>query len=199
MDMVFKSIYARACMGAGLSVLSGMRAFLPVAFLALYSRLEFASAPRLEDTPFEFLERTWLLSLLFALAVIELALDKVPRLSCTYNAVLRPFKVLLGGVVFAAVMAPDGWIAMSVCGGLGLVIAGLAEQVHRSLRPAPSAEVTPAVLISIYEDLAVLVGTLVFVLVPLIGALLVCFLVLLVYRIQKIRARKHRGLRILKG
>ncbi len=199
MDVIFKSIYARACMGAGLSVLSGLRAFLPVAFLALYSRLEFASAPRLEGTPFEFLERTWLLSLLFALAIIELALDKVPRLAPTYNAVIRPFKVLLGGVVFAAVMAPDDWIAMTVCGVLGLVIAGVAEQVHRSLRPAPSTEVTPAVLVSIYVDLVVLLATLIFVLVPLIGALLVCFLVLLVHRIQKIRARKHRGLRILKG
>jgi hypothetical protein len=199
MDAVFKSIYARACMGAGLSVLTGIRAFLPIAFLALYSRLEFASAPTLEGTPFEFLERTWLLAVLFALAVIELALDKMPALSRTFGAVMRPLKVLLGGVVFASVMAPDGWIAMTVCGLFGLVIAGLAEQVRRSLRPDPSADLGPVLLMSIYEDVVVLVGTLVFVLVPLIGALLTCFLVLLVYRVRKIRARKHRGLRILKG
>lgn len=199
MDVVFNSIYARACMGAGLSVLSGIRAFLPVAFLVLYSQLHFASAPALEGTPFEFLERTWLIAVLFALAVIELALDKLPALAQTYNAVMRPLKVLFGGVAFAAVVAPDGWIAMAVCGVLGLVIAGLAEQVRRSLRPDASADLGPVVLMSIYEDAVVLVGTLVFVLMPLIGALLTCFLVLVVYRVHKIRARKHRGLRILKG
>ena len=56
----------------------GIRAFLPVAFLALYSRLEFASAPVLDGTPFAFLEKTWVIALFFALAVIELAVDKIP-------------------------------------------------------------------------------------------------------------------------
>jgi uncharacterized membrane protein len=199
MDAIFNSIYARACMGAGLSVLSGIRAFLPVAFLALYSRLEFASAPTLAGTPFEFLEWTWVLAALFALAVIELVVDKMPALAQTYNAVMRPIKILFGGVVFAAVMAPDGWIAMTVCGILGLVIAGLAEHARRSMRPDAAADAGPVVLMSIYEDVLVLVGTLLFVLVPLIGALLACFLFLLVYRLRKRRTRKHAGLRILKG
>jgi CHASE1-domain containing sensor protein len=45
----------------------------------------------------------------------------------------------------------------------------------------------------------VLIGTLLFVLVPLIGALLTLFLVLFVYRLQQRSKRKHKGLRILKG
>jgi len=55
------------------------------------------------------------------------------------------------------------------------------------------------VLMSIYEDAAVLVATLVFVLAPLLGALLACFLVLLTFRIRQRRKRKHKGLRILTG
>ena len=69
---VFKSIYARVCMGAGLAALSGVRAFLPVAFLALYARLTFFSAPVLRGTPFAFLEKTWVIALLFALAIVAL-------------------------------------------------------------------------------------------------------------------------------
>src|SRR3972149_2052152 len=121
MDVVFDSIYARACMGAGLAVLSGLRAFLPIAFLALYSRLEFASAPLLDDTPFAFLQRPWVIAVFFALAVIELAVDKIPRLGRIRDQVMQPIKIILGGVVFAAVMAPEGWISMTVCGILGLV------------------------------------------------------------------------------
>jgi phosphate/sulfate permease len=46
---------------------------------------------------------------------------------------------------------------------------------------------------------AVLVGTLLFVLVPLIGALFACLVFLFVYRLRQRRRRKHKGLRILKG
>ena len=198
MNTVFGTIYARACMGAGLSALSGLRAFLPVAFLALYSRLEFASAPVLENTPFAFLEKTWAISLFFALAVIELALDKVPALHQTRDRVLGPIKILLGGTVFAAVMASDHWITMVVCGIVGLVIAGLADRTRRLMRPRTGADTGPLVLLSAYEDVVVLVGTLLFILVPLIGALFALFLFLLVYRLHQRSKRKHKGLRILK-
>jgi uncharacterized membrane protein len=199
MDVIFTSIYARACMGAGLAVLSGLRAFLPVAFLALYSRLEFASAPVLDGTPFAFLEKTWVIALFFALAVVELAVDKMPALSQTRDQIMQPIKIVLGGLVFAAAMAPDGWIAMTVSGILGLVIAGLADRARRSLRPSATADTGPIVIMSVYEDVAVLIGTLLFVLVPLVGALLAFFLFLLTYRIRQRRKRKHKGLRILKG
>lgn len=202
MDVIFNSIYARACMGAGLAVLSGIRAFLPVGFLALYSRLEFQSAPVLEGTWFGFLERTWVIALLLALAVIELAAEKVFVFSSRKDQIMQPIRIVFGGLVFAAAMAPDGWIAMAVSGVLGLVIAGLADHVIRSTRPAPpadnKADKTPAILISIYLDFIVLIGTLLFVLVPLIGALLACFLFLLFYRVRIRRRRKHRGLRVLR-
>ncbi|MCL5736935.1 MAG: DUF4126 domain-containing protein [Actinobacteria bacterium] len=199
MDVVFNSIYARACMGAGLAVLSGVRAFLPIAFLALYSRLAFASAPVLDDTPFAFLHKTWVLILFFVLAVAELVMDKFPKWSHTRDQVMQPIKIVLGGLVFAAVMAPEGWISMTVCGILGLVIAGLADNALRSLRPPVGADTGPAIFMSIYADVIVLIGTLLFVLVPLIGALLALFLFLLVYRIRRRQTRKHRGLRILRG
>jgi uncharacterized membrane protein len=199
MDVVFNSIYARACMGAGLAVLTGLRAFLPVAFLALYSRLEFASAPVLDGTPFAFLEKTWVIALFFALAVVELAVDKMPALSQTRDQIMQPIKIVLGGLVFAAAMAPDSWIAMTVSGILGLAIAGLADRARRSLRPSATADTGPIIIMSVYEDIAVLIGTLLFVLVPLVGALLAFFLFLLTYRLQQRRKRKHKGLRILKG
>ena len=199
MDVIFDSIYARACMGAGLAVLTGLRAFLPIAFLALYSRLEFASAPILEGTAFGFLEKTWVIALFFALAIVEIAIDKMPMLGRTRDQIMQPVKIVLGGVVFAAVMAPQGWISMTVCGILGLIIAGLADHARASFTPKDTTETTPLIFLSVYQDLIVLVGTLLFVLVPLIGALLALFLFLLVYRVGRRNRRKHKGLRILKG
>jgi len=199
MDVIFNSIYARACMGAGLAVLTGLRAFIPIAFLALYSRLEFASAPILDGTPFAFVEKLWFIILLFALAGIEIVIDKIPAFAHTRDQVMEPIKIILGGLVFAAAMAPGGWIAMTASGILGLVIAGLADRARRTMTPADGTDRGAHLLISIYQDLAVLIGTLVFVLMPLIGALLAFFLFLLTYRLQQRRKRKHKGLRILKG
>jgi uncharacterized membrane protein len=199
MHVIFDSVYARACMGAGLAVLSGVRGFLPIAFLALYSRLEFASAPILGDTAFAFLGHTWVVAVLLALGVIELALDKIFPNTPLFARIMQPIRIILGGLVFAAAVAPGGWVASVVGGVLGLVIAGLTDRVRRQTRSGMTSNTTAVVLVSIYEDIAVLVGTLLFVLVPLIGALLACFLVLFFYRAERMRRRKHKGLRILRG
>ena len=82
---------------------------------------------------------------------------------------------------------------------LGLAIAGLADHALRSVRPRPTADNGPIILLGLYTDFVVLVGSLVFVLVPLIGALLALFLFLFAYRLRRRRTRKHKGLRILKG
>jgi uncharacterized membrane protein len=197
-DVVFNSIYARACMGAGLAVLSGIRAFMPVGFLALYSRLEFQSAPVLSGTWFAFLDKTWVIVILLSLAVIEVVADKIFLFSSLKTQIMQPIRIVMGGIVFAAAMAPDGWIAMVVSGVLGLVIAGLADHVMRSTRPSATKDTAPIILVSVYTDVVVLIGTLLFVLVPLIGALLTFFLVLVVYRLRRRSKRKHKGLRILK-
>jgi uncharacterized membrane protein len=197
--VIFDSVYARACMGAGLAVLSGVRGFLPVAFLALYSRLEFASAPVLAGTSFAFLEKTWAVVVLLVLAVAELLLDKFFPNNVLFARIMQPVRIVLGGLVFAVAVSPGGWIACVVGGVLGLVIAGLTDRARRQTRSGMTSNQTAVVLVSIYEDIAVLVGTLLFVLVPLIGALLACFLALFFYRVERRRRRKHKGLRILKG
>jgi uncharacterized membrane protein len=197
--VIFDSVYARACMGAGLAVLSGVRGFLPVAFLALYSRLEFASAPVLKGTSFAFLEKTWAVVLLLVLAVAELLLDKFFPKNAIFARIMQPIRIILGGLVFAVAVSPGGWIACVVGAVLGLVIAGLTDRARRQTRSGMTSNQTAVVLVSIYEDIAVLVGTLLFVLVPLIGALVACFLVLFFYRVERRSRRKHKGLRILKG
>jgi uncharacterized membrane protein len=186
-------------MGAGLAVLSGVRGFLPIAFLALYSRLEFASAPVLGGTAFGFLESLWAVIPLLVLGVAELLLDKFFPNNTVFARIMQPIRILLGGLVFAVAVAPGGWIASVVGGALGLVIAGLTDRVRRQTRAGMTTNTAAVVFVSIYEDIAVLVGTLLFVLVPLVGALVACLMVLLIYRVERRLRRKHKGLRILKG
>ena len=101
--------------------------------------------------------------------------------------------------MFAAAISPGGWIASLVGGLLGLVIAALTDRARRQTRSGMTSDRTAVVLVSVYEDIAVLVGTLLFVLLPMIGALLAFLLLLFFYRVERRRRRKHKGLRILRG
>jgi hypothetical protein len=203
---VFDNIYGRVCLGAGYSALSGIRAFLPLGFLALYARLRLFSAPPLGGTPFAFLQRTWVIVLLFVLAAIELAAEKLVAGRATgrtahgkSRTVTIPLRVLLGGVVFAAAVSPHGTIAMVVCGVIGLGMAWLSNRAVSALRPdARTAGRSTAILVSLFEDIIVVVAAFLFVLVPPLGALFALFIFLLAYRVRTRRRRKYSGLRILK-
>ena len=199
MDVVFNSIYARACMGAGLAVLSGLRAFLPVGFLALYSRLEFPARPYWPARRSPSSRRP---------GYHHPASSWQSSSCCRQGAGLqhpRPDHAAdedrLGGMVFAAAMAPDGWIAMTVSGVLGLVIAGLPTTPGALCGPHP---VRPTERRShrAHQPLRGRAG----------AHRLRCSSCwcrssarwwpvppLLIYRLRRKRKRKHKGLRILKG
>jgi uncharacterized membrane protein len=200
---VLNNIYGRVCLGAGYAALSGIRAFLPLAFLALYARLALFSAPPLAGTPFAFLQHTWVIVLLFALALVELLGEKLLAGRASRGRRRGPamtvLRVLLGGVAFAAAVAPHGRIAMAVCGVIGLGIAALSTRVVSGLRPdVRTTGRTAAILTSFYEDALVIVGAFLFILLPPLGALLALFIFFLVYRLRARRKRKFSGLRILK-
>ncbi len=180
--MIFNSVYARACMGAGLAVLTGIRGFLPVAFPGAFLQLRFQSAPVGEPGL-----GSWI-----GLGYIHppgsgrhrAVLEKLLVFSTVRDRIMLPIKIDGGGLVFAAAALTGG----SLC----LYRESLAWQSRawpttcaRQTRPTPTKDTTPIILLSIYEDVAVLVRTLLFVLLPLIGAL-VAFLVLLVYRVRVI-------------
>jgi uncharacterized membrane protein len=175
-----------------------VRAFLPFAFLALFSAVDFFSAPALGGTSFAFLDKTWVVAVLFVLAVVEIVIDAAPLLP-SRDIVLRPVRILVGAVAFAAVVAPHGWIVMVICAIAGLAIAYAAEYVGGAMRPDAKAGTMSLAFTSIYWDVAVLVGVVLFVLVPVLGALFAISIFLLVLRLRQRRMRKHKGLRILKG
>ena len=153
----------------------------------------------LDDTFFAFLISLPVVIGLLVLAIAELLLDKFFPRSVIFARVMQPIRIALGGLAFAVAVSPGGWIASVVGGVLGLAIAGITDHVRRQTRQVATSSTTAVVLISVYEDIAVLVGTLLFVLVPLIGALVACLAVLFFYRVERRRRRKHKGLRILKG
>jgi Domain of unknown function (DUF4126) len=178
-----------AGLGVGLASVAGVRAFVP---LALFGFVVEPDIPGLQGG--------WTVVLvLSALAVVEIALDKVRALDPAFGYVMIPVRMVAGAVLFAAVYnpgAPFDAVPGLVAGG---AIAGLVAGLKVILRPlsrGSSAGVSTAFL-SAMEDFVAVLGGVVGLFLPLVPLLFVGFLLFFFNRIRKRRGRKYGGLRIL--
>jgi uncharacterized membrane protein len=200
MNVLINSLPALVSLGCGLSSLSGLRAFLPLALVGLISRYQWFGPIDLHGTPFAFLELTWVIVLFFVLAVIEISADKAAVLDSAQDFVATPLRVLAGAVLFGAAISHEP--ALAIVGGMiaGAGISGAAHMAKGAIRPAATVSTAGTInpFISVFEDLAAGVGTVLVILFPPLGFLLLLFLVYLIYRVSRRRKRKYRGLRILR-
>lgn len=200
MDLLFDSLLAGLGLGAGLSSMSGLRAFLPLAFVGLLSRYQALGVFDLTGTRFEVLENPWLIAILVFLALAEIVGDKIPVLDSALDLIAWPVRIAAGAIVFGAALAqePTGVLAAGMVGGGA--IAATSNAVKSLIRPGATVTTggTLNPFISFFEDLTVVIGSGVVVLLPIIGFFILLFLIFLVYRVRKIRRRKYKGLRILK-
>lgn len=200
MDVLFEGLLASIGLGAGLSSLSGVRAFLPIGLVGLVSRLGWFSAFDLAGTRFAILENPWVIGALLFLAVAEIVGDKVPVLDSALDLMATPVRVLAGVLVFGAALAQED-TAVTAAGMVGGgAIAFTSAAIKGVIRPGATATTggTLNPFISFFEDVATLLGTAVVVLLPVLGFLLIAFTVFLIYRLRAVRNRKFKGLRILK-
>ena len=135
----------------------------------------------------------------WALAVLEIVLDKIRTLERGFNYAMVPVRAASGALLFTAALGFDldsdslPWLAA------GAAIASVVAVAKVLLRPsakATSAGVSAAFL-SVFEDIVALAGGVVGFFVPLVPLLLVAFLLFFFYRVRKRRGRKYGGLRIL--
>ena len=182
-----------AGLGVGLASIAGVRAFVPLALLALFARLGFVVTPEVLG-----LRIGWTLVLVLpALAALEIVLDKVRALDPAFGYVMVPIRTVAGAVLFATMYGAllDAVPAL-VAGG---AVAALVAVLEVALRPSPggsSAGVSTAFL-SAMEDVVAVLGGVVGFFVPFLPLLFVGFLLFFFNRIRKRRGRKYGGLRIL--
>jgi hypothetical protein len=181
--------------GIGLSSIAGVRAYLPLALAGIFAKIGFFDYPQ----PFGFLESWVVIGVLFALAVVESGLDKVPALDSMLDIVQTPIRIVAGAVLFSAALEAglDVQAIPELAAGGG--IAGVVAVLKSLLRPSANVSTAgvSAPFLSVTEDAVAVVGGVVAVLVPLVPLVLVGFLLFFFYRIKRRRQRKFGGLRIL--
>jgi Domain of unknown function (DUF4126) len=186
-----------AGLGVGLASVAGVRAFVPLALFGLFAQLGFVVEPEIFGV-----QIGWAVVLaLSALAVVEIALDKVRALDPAFGYGMIPVRMVAGAVLFAAMYVPGALFDAGAVPGLvaGGAIAGLVAGLKVILRPVSggsSAGVSTAFL-SAVEDFVAVLGGVVGLFLPLVPLVFVGFLLFFFNRIRKRRGRKYGGLRIL--
>src|SRR5829696_7456324 len=133
-----------AGLGVGLASIAGVRAFVPLALFSLFARLGFIVEPDILG-----LQIGWTVVLvLWALAVVEIMLDKVRALDPAFGYVMIPIRMVAGAVLFAAVYEPGalfdagavpGFVAGGAIAGLVAGRRTLGRRAHDNLGPGDQA------------------------------------------------------------
>jgi Domain of unknown function (DUF4126) len=184
-------------LGIGLASVAGVRAFVPLALFALFARLGFIVPPDLLG-----LQCGWIVvGVLSALAVAEIAIDKVRALDPGFSYAMVVVRGMAGAALFETMLEPGAFVDAGAVPGLvfGAGIAVLVAVLKVITRPASRAEAAgvSTAFLSGLEDVVAVVGGAVGIFLPFVPLLLVGFLLFFFNRIRKRRGRKYEGLRIL--
>jgi uncharacterized membrane protein len=175
----------------GLGNLAGIRPSLTLATIAIVSRLGWG--PGLNDT-FDFLDY-WLVIVLFVvLAIFESSFDKIPKLDRLQGRLTMPYRLVVGGVAGAATV-PFGWQGVLVGAAVGAGSAWSSQYVKRLSRPRTVSSDSVLTLLSLWEDLAAFVGTLLTLVISPVGYGIAAFTGIVYWRLRRRRRVKYRHLR----
>lgn len=182
-----------------LSSASGLRAYLPLLALAVGHAID-PNQIQLSQ-PFQQLARQigapWVIAILAILVVGETAVDKIPvldHISDAFHTVVRPIS---GAIVMAAVSNPISDHSIIAAAVIGAVLALGVHATKTTTRPVVT--VTTAGLgnpaVSFLEDVVTVITSILALIAPFIGFILLLIIVLAFARILYAAVKKYRELR----
>jgi hypothetical protein len=174
----------------GLSASAGLNAYIPLLVVALLAK--FTNLIHLKQ-PWDALTSWWIIGLLVVLCLVEFFADKVPAVNHINDIIQTFIRPAAGAIAFAASAQVFTDISPVLSLAMGLLVAGGVHAVKSvAVRPAVTAATAGAgnVPVSIAEDLASTVISILSVVVPVIIA---CFLVMITAWVVWLIWRKARA------
>jgi len=179
--------------GAGLASLTGIRAFIPLAVYMFMARMGWVWGFSVDDNPMDFIISDAAAIVLLVLVVLEVIMTRVKSLLFIEKALRMPLSVAAGALIASAAMAGEFPGAAHFAGiAFGAVMALLGSYVLRGLvMVGEGRDPGPAL------DISVLTLSVLMMLVPPAGFVIVLLLLYLATRIRRLRKLKYKGLRVL--
>jgi hypothetical protein len=181
----------------GLSSVSGLRAYLPLLALAIGSNVTGSDGkPLVALSPsFHVLGSWWIVALLVLLVIGEFLVDKVPVIDHISDAVHTVIRPLSGAIIMAGVSNPISDRSPWAAAVLGAVLALTVHSAKAATRPAVTATTAGMgnPVISLLEDGAAVVFTVLALLAPYLAVVLGLILIVVVMYLIRSGWRRLRG------
>ena len=183
----------------GLSSASGLRAYFPLLAVAIGSHISTGNGQPLIplSQPFQALGTWWFVALLVVLVIGEFTVDKIPGLdhvSDAFHTIVRP---LSGAIIMAGTDNPLSERSIWAAAVVGAVLALTVHTAKAASRPAVTASTAGLgnPVVSLVEDVIVVVVSVLAVLAPFVAAALIVALAIavgwLIYKgVKKLRGRR---------
>ncbi len=174
------AIISHLLTGLGLASASGLNAYIPLLVVALTARF----TPWLKlGPPFDVLTNEWVIGALVVLLLIETVVDKIPAAD-TLNDLFQTFVRPTAGAILFAATTNTIQLNPVIAVILGLVLAFSVHAAKATARPVVTAT-TAGIgnpVVSVLEDIAAFVLSVLSLLAPIVGVLLFALIVLWVGR-----------------
>ncbi|MCL4473836.1 MAG: DUF4126 family protein [Actinobacteria bacterium] len=179
--------------GAGLASLAGFRAIIPLAIYVIMARLGWVWGFQVDDNPLDFMISNAALVVVLALIVLDILMTRVKALTVIGKNLQLALSVAVGALLMSAAIAGTWPGAVHFVGipiGAALALAGVYDRrgmvmVGEGRDPGPAL------------DASVLIISILMMLVPPAGYLVVLLTLFLATRVRRMRRLKYKGLRVL--
>ena len=141
----------------GLGDMAGMRPSLTLAVIGVASKFDLGPGV---SAPFFWLDHWFTILIFVVLAIFEASFDKVPKWDRLQGRLTMPYRLVAGGVAGASVIHL-GWPGFAIGAAVGLGMAWFSQHTKGSTRPRSVSSDAALNLLSLYEDLLALLGTVV--------------------------------------
>lgn len=172
----------------GLGIAAGMRPSLTIAVLGMMHHLN--AGVTLNPT-FSFLGH-WVAIIAFVvLAIVEAALDKIPRFDRVQGRLSMPYRVVMGGFAGASTI-PYGWQGIVVGAVVAALVAWFALYARQLSRPKTAPSDAALILMSLSGDLAAFATAMATLVFSPFGYLALGFTASIYWRTRYLRRAKYR-------
>jgi uncharacterized membrane protein len=169
------------CSAFGLSGAAGLNAYIPLLVVSIMQNQHKIALAK----QYEFMGQWWFIAILVVLLIIELVVDKIPGADHVNDIIHTAIRPTAGAIIFAAEGGNISWVHPGVWIALGLLTSGgvhAAKAIARPMVNVSSAGIA-APVVSAVENFVSTILSIVAVLVPILGVLLMGVFGWMLYKI----------------
>lgn len=174
----------------GLSTSAGLNAYIPLLCTGIMARMGWFKL----DAPYDILQNPWVIGGISVLLVIELVVDKIPGADHVNDMIQTLIRPVAAAIAFAAAAGVITDVNPYLAMGIGLFLGGGVHATKAAVRPVVNLASfgTGAPVVSSIEDGVALMASVLAILVPVLSAIFVVLMIVIaVWMIRKIFARKR--------